>query len=80
MKKQIKKFKILGIETLKNSYFGNPKYLLILQDENGNVKTGKTQTNASIGYEICTNWINSYKTLQHHYTKNNNLIITYNIK
>ena len=50
MKKYQKILEIIGIERLNNSYLGNPKYYLFLQDEQGEYYRGKTATNASIGY------------------------------
>lgn len=73
-------FEILGIERLRNSYYGNPRYLLILKDSTGRTRTAKTTPNGSIGYEICDSWINTSKTLKYHYTKNLNMVITYNVK
>lgn len=77
MKKQNKKLTIKYVERLKNSYFGNPKYLLICEDKNGEIITGRTATNGAIGYFI--GWDSEGKTLDftYHTTRNGNIIFDY---
>lgn len=74
MKKGI--FKVLKSEYLNCSINGNPKKLLVLEDENGNVETARTATDALCGYygyQIGQKYLFTY-----HYTrKNANMIIDY---
>ena len=67
-------FKILKIERLNNSFYGNPRYRLTVEDENGEILTGKTETNASLGYAVDYNWKGEKKVIEYHYTKGGNLI------
>ena len=73
--KQIKEnLKILKIKRLKNSIYGNPCYNLIVETKDGKIISGKTATNAIIGYEISWTWENDYKVIAYHFTKNRNCI------
>ena len=69
-----KTFRILKIEKLNNSIYGNPCRRLIVEDEEGEILTGKTATNAVLGWEVSWTWEGESKTLVYHYTKNGNLI------
>lgn len=72
--KMEKTFKILTIERLNNSIYGNPRYRLTVEDENGEILTGKTATNAALGYYVDYNWKGGKKVISYHYTKGGNLI------
>ena len=76
MKKEKAIFKVLKTKYLNCSINGNPKKLLVLEDENENIKIARTATDALCGYY-------DYKTnakylFTYHYTqKNANMIIDY---
>lgn len=69
-----KTLRILKVERLNNSIYGNPCYHLIVEDEEGEILTGKTATNAVLGYEVSYTWEGEKKVLAYHYTKNGNII------
>ena len=47
--------KILKVEKLNNSIYGNPCSRLITETEDGKTLVGKTAANAALGYEVsCT--------------------------
>ncbi len=74
LKEYKENLKIRLVERLKNSVYGNPRYALIVENENGDILRGKTASNAMIGYEL--GWTSEGKTykIAYHYTSNNNLI------
>lgn len=75
MKKQKAIFKVLKTEYLNCSINGNPKKLLILEDENGNIQIARTATDALCGYysyQINTKYLFTY-----HYTRGGGMIIDY---
>ena len=74
MKEFKSKCKILNVERAKNSYYGNPSFYLVVLTEDGECISGKTASNAVIGYEISCNWKNQEKFLAYHFTKNGNCI------
>ena len=77
MKKSINQnLKLIEHKRLNNSYYGNPKYLCYFENENGEIITGKTATNASVAYCI-TNYLNTFNVFVTHFTTNGNLIIDY---
>ena len=67
-------FRILKIENLNNSIYGNPCRRLIVEDEEGEILTGKTATNSILGWEVSHTWEGEKKVLAYHYTKGGNLI------
>lgn len=69
-----KTFRILKIKKLSNSIYGNPCYRLIVEDENGEILTGKTAANAMIGYEVTDTWEGEKKVFTYHYTKSGSRI------
>lgn len=75
MKKEyIENVKILCTKREHNSIYGNPKYTLTAIRENGEIITGKTATDALIGYEISSTWTGSAQTIAFHFTKSGNCI------
>ena len=76
MKKEKAIFKVLKSEYLNCSINGNPKKLLVLEDENGNIKIARTATDALCGYYSYSN--GTKYLLTYHYTaKSANMIIDY---
>ena len=74
MKEFKAKLKILKVEKLNNSYYGNPSYRLVVANEYGDVLVGKTATNAVLGYEVSWTWEGEWKVLAYHFTKNGNCV------
>lgn len=75
MKKEyIENVKILCAKRERNSIYGNPKHTLTVLRENGEIVTGKTSTDALIGYEVGSSWTGSMQTLAFHFTKAGNCI------
>jgi hypothetical protein len=50
MKKQIRTLKVVHVEYLKCSYYGNPKKRLLLMGDYDDIYTAETATNAMCGY------------------------------
>ena len=66
--------KILKVEKLNNSIYGNPCRRLITEREDGEILVGKTATNAILGYEVSWTWEGEWKVLAYHFTKSGNCI------
>ena len=73
MKKTFKG-KMVHNERRNNSYYGNPKYYGVFQNESGETFAGTTATNASCAY-CFTNYPNQVRTITYHTTKSGNNII-----
>lgn len=74
MKEFKSRCKILKVERANNSYYGNPSFHLVVLTEDGECISGKTASNAVIGYEISYNWENQEKSLVYHFTEKGNCI------
>ena len=76
----MKKFKLVAtikeVKHLKNSLQGNPRYLLLIEDEEGKNHEAKTVVNGSIGYRILSRMEGKKYNLTLHYTPNYNLILS----
>ena len=66
--------KMIHNERRNNSYYGNPKYFGVFQNESGETFAGTTATNASCAYGFM-NYPNQTRTITYHTTKNGNNII-----
>lgn len=69
-KTKTKTLKIVKLERRKNSIYGNPSWAISAIDDEGNYYSGKTASNAMIGYEL--SWMDEGENMQlaFHYTKN----------
>lgn len=74
MKTLTKKFKITRITRLNNSYYGNPRYELRLEDENDSY-IAKTGSDYQVGYTIYWTWEGRTAMIEYHFTKNGNMIV-----
>ena len=68
--------KLIHYERKNNSYYGNPKYYGVFENENGEVLTATTATNASCAYGFL-NSQDKERTIAYHTTKTGNNIIDY---
>ena len=66
--------KILKIEKLNNSIYGNPCRRIIAETEDNKILVGKTATNSVLGWEVSYTWEGDWKVLAYHFTKNGNCI------
>lgn len=66
--------KILKVEKLNNSIYGNPCRRLTTQTEDGKILIGKTATNSVLGWEVSYTWEGDWKVLAYHFTKSGNCI------
>ena len=57
------------------STMGNPSYLVSFRKTNGEYLTGRTATNASVGYWLCNSHIGKMVTVSYHFTKGGKCII-----
>ena len=69
------KGKIICIERLNNSIYGNPRFAIDLLVDWHSLKCAKTAANAIIGYQICSSWEGKEKTFEAHFTRKGNLIL-----
>lgn len=76
MKRKIFIGKLIHHERRNNSYYGNPKYYGVFQNEKGETLAGTTATNASCAYGFL-NYPDKEKTIEYHITKTGNVIIDY---
>ena len=76
----MKKFTFTGTLTSykrrNSSYYGNPKFWGIFEDNNGNLLEGTTATDASCGYSFLNNQT-AEKVITYHETKTGNIIFDY---
>ena len=63
-------------ERLNNSSYGNPRYMGVFKDNNGNYLIGKTGINASCGYSFLNNR-EAEKEVTYHETRTGNIIFDY---
>lgn len=61
-------------ESLKNSYYGNPRYYAHFSNDSGEELEGKTASNAACAYGFL-NYITHPRTVTYHYTRKGNVII-----
>ena len=66
--------KILDIIRLNNSKYGNPRYHIIGKDYKGNIISGKTLSDSSLGYACGSHWKGKHVKLDYHKTKKGNII------
>ena len=69
------KGKIICIERLNNSIYGNPRFAMDLLVGQHSIKCAKTATDAMLGYQICSSWEGKEKTFEAHFTRKGNLIL-----
>lgn len=74
MKKFISTGKVVRVERLNNSCYGNPNYKIWLLIEDDKLIVGKTAANSKLGYLCTSHWEREVKTFVHHYTRNDNCI------
>ena len=63
-------------ERLNNSSYGNPRFLGVFENENGDYLIGKTGINASCGYSFLNNQT-AKKEIQYHITNTGNVVFDY---
>lgn len=63
-------------ERRNNSYYGNPRYMGVFENENGDYLVGTTASNASCAYSFLNNTA-SKKVITYHETKTGNIVIDY---
>lgn len=77
MKTQNGIFTIKALERLNNSYYGNPAYKITAENEHGETVTGRTASNAAIGYFLSYSHEGKRLNFDYHYTASGNLIFDY---
>lgn len=77
MKKQNANFKVVTVKRGNNSIYGNPSYFLTVETENGEQITGRTASDAAIGYELGYSHEGKTLNFDYHYTATGNLIFDY---
>lgn len=70
------KLKVESINTLKNSYVGNPRYEITGVDEDGERWVGKTETNGALAYRITSRMEGNTYVFTYHTTRNGNIVFT----
>lgn len=74
MKTQTFVGKLVDYEQLNASFYGNPRYKVIFEAENGEVLKGNTASNAQAGF-VLLNDRNCTKSITYHQTRTGNIII-----
>ena len=69
--------RIIGTSYKSTSYYGNPKYRVSFEDEEGNYYRGETANNAACAYGINNGKYTKSATIKFHYTRKGNLIVDY---
>lgn len=77
MKKINANLMVKEIKRGNNSYYGNPSYFVTVENENGETVTGRTASNAAIGYFLSYSHEGKKLNFDYHYTANGNLIFDY---
>lgn len=77
MKQIVIKGRIISTRYKSTSYYGNPKYYVSFEDENGEYYRGETANNAACAYGIGNNDLKESCIITFHYTRMGNLIIDY---
>ena len=76
MKKKTFTGKLVRYERRNNSYYGNPKYYGVFENENGEILEATTATDASCAYGFL-NYPEDVRTVTYHTTRTGNNIIDY---
>lgn len=71
------KASIIALERLNNSYYGNPAWCVVFEDDNAVVHIGRTAPNSSSAYAIGTYSINRMYEITYHFTKGGRIYIDY---
>lgn len=77
MKRQSGNFTIKTLERLNNSYYGNPAFRITAENEHGETVTGRTASNAAIGYALGYTYEGRAVNVEYHYTRGGSLIFDY---
>ena len=76
MKRKTFTGKLISDERRNNSYYGNPKFFGVFENENGETLEGITASNATCAYEFLNN-IEAVREVEYHITRTGNVIIDY---
>ena len=77
MKQIVIKGRIISTRYKSTSYYGNPKYYVSFEDENGEYYRGETANNAACAYGINNSCYKTSCYITYHVTRNGNLILDY---
>lgn len=76
MKNRIKTIgKIKGTSYRNTSYYGNPSYYVLFEDEKGETIKGYTAPNASCGYSCTNSEFRKFAYIEFHETKSGKIVI-----
>lgn len=65
--------KLYSAKSLNCSFYGNPRYELLIETNDGEMLRGKTLTDGAIGY-ACNNYQNREVVWEYHITRKGNII------
>lgn len=71
------KASIIALERLNNSYYGNPAWRVVFEDNNEELHIGRTAPNSGSAYAIGAYSIGRKYEITYHFTKGGNLFIDY---
>lgn len=77
MKTFTKKMTIKDLRRAKSSYYGNPSFYIDAETEDGERLSGKTASNAAIGYELGAFAIGETRNFTCHFTPKGTLIFDF---
>ena len=69
--------KIKGTSYRNTSYFGNPSYNVVFEDETGEEITGYTSPNSSCAYGCKNPDLKEFAYIEYHQTKGEKIVIDY---
>ena len=67
--------KIKGTSYRNTSYFGNPSYYVLFEDETGELIKGYTAPNAACAYGCTNSELREFAYIEYHQTKSGKIII-----
>lgn len=70
-------FIVKHIQRLNNSYYGNPRYEIVLMDNKYNYYIAKTGSDISSAYGVGNYMLNNQYEITYHFTTKGNMIIDY---
>lgn len=68
---------ILTVERLKNTIWGNPRWLVVFKEDNGVTRIGKTANDSMASYQIDTYSVDRRYEITYHITDKFNLYIDF---
>lgn len=72
---KVEVLQLVGIYDKRISTMGNPSYKVSFRKASGDYLTGRTASNASVGYWLCDSHIGKMVQVTYHYTRKGNCTV-----